>query len=223
MREARITNVDWSLHEAQLRDLWAQGKSCSTIAAVLGHGITRNAVIGKIHRLKIEGRPGGAKRGTARADGRITPGMAALPETKVPLLSQTQKKLAMQMLEDGDYSHRQIADEVGAMPLAIQSLSLTRRRQKSVVVDDGLQKRRREGRAGHIAPAPPHKNMLLAFADGYNGQKGRVPQSKLEPHHCHFPIDMADGSMNYCGLQKEERGSYCPAHAVRCYAGGQRP
>ena len=222
MREARITNVDWSLHEAQLRDLWAQGKSCRTIAAVLGHGLTRNAVIGKIHRLKIEGRSTGSKKTAARADGRITPGMAALPEQKSPLLSKTQKQRAMQMLEDGDYSHRQIADEVGAMPLAIQSLSLTRRRPKSVAVDDGSLKRRREGRAEHIAPALPHKNMLLAFADGYNGQKGRVALVDLKTQHCRFPVDMPDGAVKYCGLGKEENGSYCPAHALRCSAGGVR-
>lgn len=37
-----------------LKKLWAEGNSCSVIARQLG-GITRNAVIGKIHRLGLSG------------------------------------------------------------------------------------------------------------------------------------------------------------------------
>lgn len=38
-----------------LRRLWAEGLSASQIAAQLG-GVSRNAVIGKVHRLKLSGR-----------------------------------------------------------------------------------------------------------------------------------------------------------------------
>lgn len=37
----------------RLTVLWAEGLSCSQIAAALGVGITRNSVIGKVHRLKL--------------------------------------------------------------------------------------------------------------------------------------------------------------------------
>lgn len=36
-----------------LKVLWAQGLSCAAIAKKLGGGITRSAVIGKIHRLNL--------------------------------------------------------------------------------------------------------------------------------------------------------------------------
>jgi GcrA cell cycle regulator len=39
----------------QLKKLWSDGLSASQIAAELG-GITRNAVIGKVHRLGLSGR-----------------------------------------------------------------------------------------------------------------------------------------------------------------------
>src|SRR5674476_1361862 len=42
---------------ALLTKLWADGLSASQIAAELG-GITRNAVIGKVHRLGLSGRAG---------------------------------------------------------------------------------------------------------------------------------------------------------------------
>ncbi len=39
-----------------LKKLWMDGLSASQIAAQLGDGITRNAVIGKVHRLGLSGR-----------------------------------------------------------------------------------------------------------------------------------------------------------------------
>jgi GcrA cell cycle regulator len=40
----------------QLKALWADGRSASAVAAELGQ-VTRNAVIGKVHRLRLAGRP----------------------------------------------------------------------------------------------------------------------------------------------------------------------
>jgi len=40
----------------QLKSLWTEGLSASQIARTLGEGITRNAVIGKVHRLGLAGR-----------------------------------------------------------------------------------------------------------------------------------------------------------------------
>jgi GcrA cell cycle regulator len=49
--------MEWSSERIeQLRSLWQDGLSASQIAANLG-GITRNAVIGKAHRLGLTGRP----------------------------------------------------------------------------------------------------------------------------------------------------------------------
>lgn len=36
-----------------LKSMWAEGASASEIARALGHGVTRAAVIGKVHRLKL--------------------------------------------------------------------------------------------------------------------------------------------------------------------------
>ncbi|MEM9062471.1 MAG: GcrA family cell cycle regulator [Pseudomonadota bacterium] len=42
----------------KLKELWTEGMSASQIAKVLG-GVTRNAVIGKVHRLGLSNRSGG--------------------------------------------------------------------------------------------------------------------------------------------------------------------
>lgn len=45
-----------------LQELWGSGLSAKEIAARLGSGITRNAVIGKAHRLGLSSRPSPIKR-----------------------------------------------------------------------------------------------------------------------------------------------------------------
>ena len=51
---------------ALLSKLWADGLSASQIAAELG-GVTRNAVIGKVHRLGLSGRAKPVSSGAKRA------------------------------------------------------------------------------------------------------------------------------------------------------------
>lgn len=41
---------------ALLKKLWGEGKTAKEIAHILGGGVTRNAVIGKAHRLKLSNR-----------------------------------------------------------------------------------------------------------------------------------------------------------------------
>ena len=48
---------------AQLKAGWEGGKTASQIAEQLGEGVTRNAVIGKAHRLGLESRPSPVKAG----------------------------------------------------------------------------------------------------------------------------------------------------------------
>ncbi|MGB1463942.1 MAG: GcrA family cell cycle regulator, partial [Parvibaculales bacterium] len=49
-----------------LKQLWTDGLSASQIARKMG-GVTRNAVIGKVHRLGLSGRATPARVSTARA------------------------------------------------------------------------------------------------------------------------------------------------------------
>jgi GcrA cell cycle regulator len=46
--------MEWSDERVQqLKDMWAQGASARHIAETLGGGVTRNAVIGKAHRIGL--------------------------------------------------------------------------------------------------------------------------------------------------------------------------
>ena len=72
-----------------LKKLWADGLSASQIAGELG-GITRNAVIGKVHRLGLSGRAKSPSSGAprprkARSGGHMLrvsrPASAAIPRS----------------------------------------------------------------------------------------------------------------------------------------------
>ena len=49
--------MSWTDERVELLSrLWLEGRSASQIATALGGGLTRNAVIGKVHRLGLAGR-----------------------------------------------------------------------------------------------------------------------------------------------------------------------
>jgi GcrA cell cycle regulator len=104
---------------ATLSKLWADGLSASQIAKQLG-GVTRNAVIGKVHRLGLSGRakpsrPKPAKTATAsrpkaapkaaRPTAKATPTVAkAKPSKAVSLPVSQEPPLEAKPLHDGSFA-----------------------------------------------------------------------------------------------------------------------
>lgn len=60
-----------------LKSMWAEGAAAEEIALALGQGVTRNAVIGKVHRLKLPKRNNAIRARPARQD-RVTRNTAPL-------------------------------------------------------------------------------------------------------------------------------------------------
>ncbi|MGH6907248.1 MAG: GcrA family cell cycle regulator [Aestuariivirga sp.] len=60
--------MSWTDERVELlKKLWTEGLSASQIAARLSLGVTRNAVIGKVHRLNLSGRAPQPRATTPRA------------------------------------------------------------------------------------------------------------------------------------------------------------
>jgi hypothetical protein len=77
--------MTWSEDKAdQLRQLWGEGHSASKVGRTLG--MTRNAVIGKVHRLGLPERVSQSRRGPAQRKPQ-TPGLAG-PASKVSARAQ---------------------------------------------------------------------------------------------------------------------------------------
>ena len=91
--------MNWTDERVELlKKLWAEGLSASQIANQLG-GVSRNAVIGKVHRLKLSGR------------GRASPAQPRAKKPAAPVAS-TPKPAARPV--------RTVAASVGATALAVQ-------------------------------------------------------------------------------------------------------
>lgn len=146
----------WPDHQTELlRRYWREGLSASKIAGRIG-GVTRNAVIGKAHRL-------------------------GLPER-------------------GQSSPTACKNRSIAMTLKRQSQKSTRERVKTVVAKIDFD-------------AEP-----LPADDPSDTARTRVTFSKLEPHHCRFPIgDPKSADFGFCGCNKVHGLPYCEAHARRAY------
>jgi len=67
----------------RLKKLWSEGLSASQIAAQLG-GVSRNAVIGKVHRLNLPGRAKAGGATSARSQKRVTMPAQSRPAAFAP-------------------------------------------------------------------------------------------------------------------------------------------
>ena len=99
-----------------LKKLWGEGLSASQIATEIGGGITRNAVIGKVHRLGLSGR-GKAKapppaRSKAKAPSAPAP---VLPARPAAIVTPVPPALAIEAAPEP--APLAVADEVG-LPLS---------------------------------------------------------------------------------------------------------
>tara|TARA_R110002096_G_scaffold87253_1_gene200297 strand:+ start:8031 stop:8513 length:483 start_codon:yes stop_codon:yes gene_type:complete len=81
---------------AKLRELWDKGLSASQIAKELAEGVTRNAVIGKAHRMGLASRPSPVKsdpqkKAKAPVEKKVVKPKAKAPTGKVSLLDLTER------------------------------------------------------------------------------------------------------------------------------------
>lgn len=78
-----------------LKQLWGEGKTAAEIAKVLGDGITRNAVIGKAHRLKLSSRLSPIQQNIVKKPkSEVVPPRPARPSVRLPEFRGKEIKMA---------------------------------------------------------------------------------------------------------------------------------
>src|SRR6202000_2083065 len=95
----QMTQLNWTDDRVeQLKNLWTEGLSASQIARALG-GVTRNAVIGKVHRLGLAGRASPSRSERPRVS--MSPKVPSL-RTHVPAAPIVEEDPLT--LEDGNFA-----------------------------------------------------------------------------------------------------------------------
>jgi len=183
--------MSWTDERVELlKKMWGEGQSASQIAKELG-GVTRNAVIGKVHRLGLSNRTAGAAaKPAAPAATPVAKEAAAKPAPK----SDPAPKPA---------SARAKEDAPAAEPVARAS-NVTPLRKPIVP-------------AGQPLPPQPSANEIspeaLAKVSEVEKHAKRISLMELTERTCKWPIgDPATDDFYFCGLPVQQGKPYCEAH-----------
>lgn len=97
-----IRHIDWTpVLIERLTQLWSDGLTCSEIAAQIP-GTTRSAVIGKVHRLGLPGRPSPVARGPNPGPKKRPPPAVKPPSLPEPVPEEIEPlHIGMMEIRDG--------------------------------------------------------------------------------------------------------------------------
>jgi GcrA cell cycle regulator len=172
-----------------LKKMWGEGQSASQIAKELG-GVTRNAVIGKVHRLGLSNRAGSggsaakaAPKEKPAAPAAAKPAAKPAPKTKAAPAS-TPPKEEPELDENG-------------IPISAA--------RRAIIP------------AGQPLPPQPSANEIspeaLAKVSEIEKTAKRLTLMELTEKTCKWPVgDPATEDFWFCGLSVQQGKPYCEAH-----------
>jgi GcrA cell cycle regulator len=170
-----------------LKKMWGEGQSASQIAKELG-GVTRNAVIGKVHRLGLSNRVGSA------------PEPAAKPKAAEPAQKAAEARPAAVKPAGGAARAEQ-----KAAPEAAPAAPVTQSSRRQII--PAGQPLPPQPSAGEISPE------ALASVREVEKKARRISLMELTERTCKWPIgDPATEDFWFCGLSTQQGKPYCDAH-----------
>ncbi|QBX35552.1 GcrA cell cycle regulator [Paracoccus liaowanqingii] len=185
-----------------LKRMWSEGQSASAIAKELG-GVTRNAVIGKVHRLGLSNRNEEPEAAPAPAP---EPVVAAAPEKKPA-------KPAPQPAPAAAPRPEPVAAAPAPEPVVAASTTPEPSTQPAFVPVP----RRPIVPAGQPLPPQPSANEIspeaLASVREVEKRAKKLTLMELTERTCKWPIgDPATDKFWFCGLPSVAGKPYCEAH-----------
>ena len=175
-----------------LKRMWGEGASASQIAKELG-GVTRNAVIGKVHRLGLSNRNADEAKPASQPPAKPAPA----PKTAKPDPTPAPKPEPVAAVEEDD------DDEPRTMAAVPQGTNVTPLRKPLM--------------AGQPLPPQPSANEIspeaLAKVNAVEKTAKKISLMELTERTCKWPIgDPATEKFWFCGLQTQAGKPYCEAH-----------
>jgi len=193
--------MSWTDERVELlKKMWGEGQSASQIAKELG-GVTRNAVIGKVHRLGLSNRAGAAPVPAAAA-----PAAAPKPEAKpkpapkpVEAKARPAAKPTPRVVEDEVEVEDDVEEDVVARQVTVPHT------RKAIIP------------AGQPLPPQPSANEIspeaLAKVSEIEKKARRLTLMELTERTCKWPVgDPATENFWFCGLPTQAGKPYCEAH-----------
>ncbi|MFW2589048.1 GcrA family cell cycle regulator [Sagittula sp. SSi028] len=180
--------MSWTDERVELlKKMWSEGQSASTIAKELG-GVTRNAVIGKVHRLGLSNRAGA----TPAAEPKPEPKPAAAKPKPAP--KPVEAKPAAPKPEPAPAAATAVATTPAPTPARKQIIP-----------------------AGQPLPPQPSANEIspeaLAKVSEVEKKAKKLTLMELTERTCKWPVgDPATDDFWFCGLPVQQGKPYCEAH-----------
>ncbi|MFZ9200132.1 MAG: GcrA family cell cycle regulator [Paracoccaceae bacterium] len=179
-----------------LKRMWAEGQSASQIAKELG-GVTRNAVIGKVHRLGLSNRAG---EGAAAAEDAEQPSLA---RNEAPSPKPAEPAAAKPAAAPKPAPERPAPQ---AAPAPASGATVTPLPIRKAIIP-----------AGQPLPPQPSANEIspeaLASVREVEKRAKKLTLMELTERTCKWPIgDPATEDFWFCGLPSVAGKPYCEAH-----------
>ncbi|MBU0779356.1 GcrA family cell cycle regulator [Loktanella salsilacus] len=184
-----------------LKRMWGEGQSASQIAKELG-GVTRNAVIGKVHRLGLSNRAGAAS---------AEPATAVVPATEVaPAVIDK----PVSAFEDKPHMRTESATPARKPKPDPDAVEVEELDENGIPISAA---RRAIIPAGQPLPPQPSANEIspeaLAKVNEVEKTAKRIGLMELTEKTCKWPVgDPATPDFWFCGLPSQQGKPYCEAH-----------
>ena len=176
--------MSWTDERVELmKKMWGEGQSASQIAKELG-GVTRSAVIGKVHRLGLSNRASGGAATTAKA---AEPKAKAAPKAEPKPKPQPKTEPALK-----------------AVPVPAETKPAVPARKQIIPAGQPLPP---QPSANEISPE------ALAKVNEVEKKAKKLSLMELTERTCKWPVgDPATDHFWFCGLPVQQGKPYCEAH-----------
>jgi len=201
-----------------LKKMWEDGQTASQIAEALGQ-VSRNAVIGKAHRLGLQSRPSPVKPNEVTAEvaakpvvepAAPKPAPAPAPEVFKPV-EVVAAAPVVPVFEADEDEDAEISDEPAAAPAPVAPPQPILRS----VGPGGFLRQSPGEQQAPITPAPPRR---LVPAKPSADMAGKTTLLDLSDRICKWPLGHpGEPDFHFCGEKVNPGFPYCVAHCGHAY------
>lgn len=208
-----------------LKKMWEGGATASQIAEELG-GVSRNAVIGKAHRLGLKSRPSPVKANEKKKEAKKAAPKTVAPKKAAPAAKPAAKPVAKPAPKLDDPAPVAKAESVAdsnSQPMPNPPPDLPK------IVSVGPGGFLRQGPGDQQAPIPPAPPRRLVPAKPDPSIADKTSLLDLSDKVCRWPMGHpGEPDFHFCGEQVNPGFPYCVEHCGRAYQaqlprGARRP